>query len=410
MMFYSLGVCAWRYRIAGLVITLGITFLVILMGSHSLESSLKIQEKQRSDQRRSPPKGLALNLLQTRTRSPPLVFLKTHRTGASTVQNLLFRMGEKDMATFAFPRQGFHFSYPNKFQIEFVDELPSGSEYFDILSSSLRFDVSQLKTLMPSDPVFITILRDPVHTFESIFAYYSSSIPAFTTAKLTSTNKTALSAFLDSPEMFWDPNIPKNGLAKNPMTFDLGLNNHVWNSSWPADLAFLEENFNLVMIAEYFDESLILLGALLNLELEELAYVRLNCRAVKDIHPLHKETKSKIKVWNNLDVLLYEYFKQIFLEKAKQYGWQRLQKEVKMLRLSTERIREKCLARRAVAPEELEDLVRPWQTNSLTILGYEVHANLTKQEQGFCLRLVLPEHQYHAHLYYQLYGREIKAG
>uniref|UniRef100_A0AAV2KF44 Uncharacterized protein n=1 Tax=Knipowitschia caucasica TaxID=637954 RepID=A0AAV2KF44_KNICA len=177
MMFYSLGVCAWRYRIAGLVITLGITFLVILMGSHSLESSLKIQEKQRSDQRRSPPKGLALNLLQTRTRSPPLVFLKTHRTGASTVQNLLFRMGEKDMATFAFPRQGFHFSYPNKFQIEFVDELPSGSEYFDILSSSLRFDVSQLKTLMPSDPFYAASARYSAATYAAS-ARYSAVIHA----------------------------------------------------------------------------------------------------------------------------------------------------------------------------------------------------------------------------------------
>lgn len=291
-----------------------------------------------------------------------------------------------------------------------MDELPGDSAHFDILSSSLRFDLSELKKAMPPDPIFITILRDPVHTFESIFAYHSSSIPAFTAAKIAASNRTALSIFLNSPETFWDPKIPQDGLAKNPMTFDLGLNNHVWNSSWPADLALLEETFNLVMIAEHFDESLVLLGALLNLELEELAYVRLNSRAVKDIHPLHETTKAKIKAWNNLDVLMYEYFKQIFWEKAKQYGRLRLQREVKLLRACTERIRQKCLARRGVPPEELEDLTRPWQTNSLTILGYDVHKNLTKQEQGFCLRMVLPEHQYHAHLYYQQYGRDMKAG
>lgn len=393
----------------GLIVTLGVSFLLILRGTHLLQqSSLKMPVKQRSTLRKSPSEGLALDLLNARTHSPPIVFLKTHRTGASTVQNILFRMGERDAATFAFPRQGYHFSYPSKFRSVFVDELPSGSAHFDILSSSLRFDLSELKKAMTSDPIFITILRDPVHTFESIFAHQASSIPAFSAATITSSNKTALTVFLDSPEMFWDPKVPQNGLAKNPMTFDLGLDNRFWNPSWPSDLALLEETFNLVMIAERFDESLILLGELLNLELEELAYVRLNSRAMRDVHPLHGATIAKIKAWNNLDVLMYEYFKQIFLEKAKQYGPARLKREVKILRASTERIRQKCLARRGVPPEELQDLVRPWQTNSLSILGYEVHKNLTKQEQGFCLRMVLPEHQYQAHLYYQQYARDME--
>ncbi|KAK7940234.1 hypothetical protein WMY93_003560 [Mugilogobius chulae] len=248
MTFYNFGIRVWRYRVAGFMVTLGVTFLLILKGSHLLQQSssqnLKTPEKQMSEQKRRP----SLNLFQTRTHSPPLVFLKTHRTGASTVQNLLFRMGERDTAAFAFPHHGYHFSYPDS--------------NFNILSSCLRFDLSELKKVMPPDPIFITILRDPVHTFESIFAYYSSSIPAFTSAKMINSNKTALSVFLDSPELFWDSNIPQNGLAKNPMTFDLGLNNYVWNSSWPADLAVLEEIFSLVMIAEHFDESLILLGAL----------------------------------------------------------------------------------------------------------------------------------------------------
>lgn len=297
-----------------------------------------------------------------------------------------------------------------RFRAEFVDEFSSSSSHFDILCSRMRFHLSELKKVMPPDPIFITILRDPVQTFESVYSYHSSSIPAFTSARSSAGNKSALSVFLASPETFWDPKNPNNGLAKNPMTFDLGLNSQVWNSSWSADLALLEETFQLVMIAEHFDESLVLLGALLNLELEELAYVRLNSRSIKDVTPLDDATKAKIKSWNYLDVLVYDFFVQIFWEKAKQYGLERLKGEVELLRESTERIRQKCLVRWGVPPEELEDLVRPWQTNSLIILGYEVQGNLTKQELGFCIRMVLPEHQYHAHLYYQQYGQDMRAG
>lgn len=52
------------------------------------------------------------NILRSRA---PVVFLKTHKTGGSTVQNLLFRMGEKDRATFAFPYYTYQFSYPDKY-------------------------------------------------------------------------------------------------------------------------------------------------------------------------------------------------------------------------------------------------------------------------------------------------------
>ncbi|KAM4635505.1 galactose-3-O-sulfotransferase 2 [Polymixia lowei] len=347
-----------------------------------------------------------------RISTPPVAFLKTHKTGSSTVQNLLFRMGERESATFAFPYYTYQFSYPDKFRAEFVDELPDGSSQFDILCSHMHLDLGQLKQVMPQNTIYITILREPLRTFEAIFSYYTSAVPAFTLAKKAAEageHKSALSVFLESPESFWDPNEPGNGLGKNPMSFDLGLNSQQWNSSWPADLTLLEETFQLVMIAEHFDESLVLLGALLKLKPEELAYVRLNIRSPQDITLLDDITKARIRTWNTLDVLLYDFFLQLFWEKAEQYGLEKLKMEVAVLRASTERIRQSCVAREGVHPGELEDLVRPWQTDSVTILGYQVRGNLTQQEQGFCVRLVLPELQYHAHLYFQQYGRDMRA-
>ncbi|CAJ1075702.1 galactose-3-O-sulfotransferase 2 [Xyrichtys novacula] len=431
MTIHRLANRLWRYRVTGLMLTLGVTCLLIFVGTFLLQhsgaqpaanpGSSRHDNPHQERRRRSgfqpwndqAPKDVHFhNIIKPRTQTPPVVFLKTHKTGSSTVQNLLFRMGERDRATFAFPRHTYHFNYPESFSAKFVDELPDGSSQYDLLCSNMRLDVGQLKQVMPEDAIYITILREPLRTFESIFSYYSSTIPAFILAKKVAQqtgHKSALSLFLDSPDAFWDPNEPGNSLAKNPMSFDLGIDSQQWNSTWRTDLALLEETFNLVMIAEHFDESLILLGSLLNLNLEELAYVRLNTRPPQDILPLDDETKDQISAWNTLDVLLYDFFLQLFLEKVEKYGLERLNSEVALLRATTNRIRRMCVARTGVHPRELEDLVKPWQADTVTILGYQIQKNLTRQEQGFCTRLVLPELQYHAHLYFQQYGRDLRA-
>lgn len=286
----------------------------------------------------------------------------------------------------------------------------------------MRLDLAQVMQVMPQNAVYVTLLREPLRTFESVFNYYTSTVPAFTKAQKAAgaaaataaaagslKRKSALTIFLENPEAYWDPKEVGNGLAKNPMCFDMGLNSQQWNSSWPEDLARLEEAFHLVMIAEHFDESLVLLGALLGVGLEELAYVRLNVRSVLSVATLDQATKEKLSAWNALDTLLYDFFLQLFWEKAEMYGRKRLSREVAQLRRATERVRKMCVAREGVPPGQLEDLVRPWQTNSATIMGYELRANLSQQEQGFCVRLVLPELQYHSHLYFQQYGRDMRS-
>lgn len=191
------------------------------------------------------------------------------------------------------------------------------------------------------------------------------------------------------------------------MSFDFGLDSQNLNSSWSAHLTLLKETFHLVMLAEHFDESLVLLGAMLKLELEELAYVRLNTRSAH-ITPLDDMTKDRIRAWNSLDVRLYDFFLQLFWEKATEYGLERLKREVDLLRASTDRITQKCVVGKEVPPVELEDFIKPWQTDSVTILGYHIQPNLSKQEQEFCVRLVLPELQYHTHLYFKQYDRAMR--
>ncbi|XP_030646458.1 galactose-3-O-sulfotransferase 2 [Chanos chanos] len=425
----------WRRRVTGPLVALLITVLLMFLATHSLQNNREhdvsaVERKaQRSDgvmhpsshhnpsnthrQREQPRPDSDPHQHGRRKRSlPPIAFLKTHKTGSSTVQNILFRLGERERATFAFPYISYQFSYPNRFQAKYVDELPAGSSQFDILCSHMRLDLPQLKQVMPPNTVLFTILRDPTTTFESTFNYYTNVVPAFAKAKNASRvtgGKSALATFLENPDAFWNPHARANGPAKNPMSFDLGLNNVAWSLSWPSDLIQLEDAFHLVMIMEHFDESLVLLGDLLGLETEDLAYVRLNARAGHQVSPLERETREKIREWNSLDVLLYDFFFRLFWEKAKDYGLDRLNEDVAQLRVTRERLKQKCVSKEAVPPGELEDLLRPWQSETATIVGYKVREDLGTQDQAFCVRLVLPELQYHSHLYFQQYGRDMRA-
>uniref|UniRef100_W5LIL4 Galactosylceramide sulfotransferase-like n=1 Tax=Astyanax mexicanus TaxID=7994 RepID=W5LIL4_ASTMX len=435
----------WRHRVTGLLVTLAVTVILMLLATQSLQSTRTrnvrpagekrtqkgrehkqtparpgsapthiASHEQETKARLLPTAELSNQSVKKRRHPPPVAFLKTHKTGSSTVQNLLFRLGEKEKATFAFPYYTYQFSYPERFRAEFVDELPEDSSQFDLLCSHMRLDLNQLKKVMPLNAILITILREPLRTFESVFSYYTSSVHAFSRAKEIAARpenkgRTALSVFLDDPESLWDPKVPSNHLAKNPMSFDMGLNNEEWNASWPEDLYRLEEAFDLVMIAEHFDESLVLLGALLGLEPQDLAYVQMNTRHASDVTALDEDSRVKLRSWNALDSLLYDFFLQEFWIKAEHYGLNRLKAGVAELKASTEKIRNNCVSRSAVPPSELEDLVRPWQTDTATILGYEVQKNLSLEDQGFCVRLVLPELQYHSHLYFQQYGRDMRS-
>ncbi|XP_060092271.1 galactosylceramide sulfotransferase-like [Heteronotia binoei] len=339
--------------------------------------------------------------------SPNVVFLKTHKTGSSTVQNILFRAGERRNLTVAFPRYSYQFAYPERFSRDFVEDLPPRTSHFNLLCSHMRLDAREAQAVVPPPTVFLTILRDPVQTFESVFHYYRNIVPAF---QPLSNRSRPLLAFLEASDRYYDAQDVSNGLARNPMTFDLGLNasqEAAPGSWWASELERLNQTFQLVMIAEHFDESLLLARELLGLDMEELVYARLNVRH-KEEEPLAKELVPKIQAWNWFDVQLYRFFQRIFWRKVERYGYVRMKRELAAFRALLQETAGKCLSGEPVGPEVMADELRPWQPGSVTILGYNLRKNLTSDHYRACFRMVLPELQYHAYLYYRQYGREMR--
>lgn len=109
-----------------------------------------------------------------------------------------------------------------------------------------------------------------------------------------------------------------------------------------AHLTSLNKDFDLVMITERFDESLVLLKHLLCWTTEDVAYVKANIRKDARKTNLSESEKEQLRRMNRLDVLLYNFFKGVFEEKVKAFGEERMKTEVQELQQASARLINDC--------------------------------------------------------------------
>lgn len=108
---------------------------------------------------------------------------------------------------------------------------------------------------------------------------------------------------------------------------------------------WLNETFNLVMVAERFDESLVLLKHLMCWNTEDVAYVEARVRKPTYRTELSEAQKDRLRQLNRQDVILYKFFREIFEEKVKAFGEERMQREVEELRQANARLIDDCGAK-----------------------------------------------------------------
>lgn len=109
------------------------------------------------------------------------MFLKTHKSGSSTVQNVLRRYAVHHKLTVGLPKgNGLSFKYEagRRFSKDLMQPVPDNRDVNMILHH-MRMDTKEIKSVMPKDTVFVTILREPANQFISGFEYYGRAIPTF---------------------------------------------------------------------------------------------------------------------------------------------------------------------------------------------------------------------------------------
>ncbi|XP_063296993.1 galactose-3-O-sulfotransferase 4-like [Pelobates fuscus] len=317
-----------------------------------------------------------------------IFFLKNHKTASSTVMNILFRFGEAHNLTFALPFQA-QFSYPSYFIAKYVEGFSMESKKeFHIMCHHMRFQLTEVEKVMPNSTFYFTIVRNPVSHMESSFSYFKN-IDVFHEAK-------SLEDFFTNTSKYYKTTSEKGNYAKNLMAFDLGFDNNGLESTKHFKLMCraVDTMFDLVLISDYFDESLVLLKNALCWTFEDILSIPLNSRSNNTKQALSKETQDKIKNWNQLDWNLYVYFNRSFWNKVDNFGRKRMENEVEELRKKRTEIAQICL-QGEVDPDQMQDKsLKPYQSGIARILGQNLKPGLKESDRLLCQKLITPEIQY----------------
>ena len=224
------------------------------------------------------------------------------------------------------------------------------------------------------------MLREPSTHLESVFNYYSVIRRNF--AK-KGTNGTSLENFLQNATYYFDQMKQKYlfTLLKNPALFDLGLDTKYHENLTVVEnyIRFLKQEFDLVMLMEYFDESLVLLKRRFCWKMEDILYFKLNERLDKEKQKVTKLAKEQIRNWNSADVLLYQVFNQTLWRMIELEGPD-FSKDLALFREEKEAMENKCL-------QEGNFLTHLWGRK--TVQGYAVKLNISKDLQITCDKMIM---------------------
>ncbi|XP_047143807.1 galactose-3-O-sulfotransferase 2 isoform X2 [Hydra vulgaris] len=251
-----------------------------------------------------------------------VIFLKTHKTGSSTITNIMQRYSKSNKLNVALPQCDHRFCYPEKFDENFLF-LHKKDEIYNMLFNHAVFDKEKMLKIMNPDTKIITIIRDPYSQFDSAAQYLeykkyfnlSENLPLLD--EFFKIPEFSLKQFLQSIDLKSAGGV--FALAKNPNAFDLGFD--IWNETPEyinKVLHSISQNIHLVMIMEYMEESLVMLKNEFSWELEDVVFYVHNARKLKDknTNDINDATK-KVLNWNKLDAAIYKHFNETFWMKIK---------------------------------------------------------------------------------------------
>ena len=174
------------------------------------------------------------------------------------------------------------------------------------------------------------------------------------------------------------------------MSFDLGLayKSHQNVTTINNCIAFLDKEFDLVMIADYFDESVVLLERLLRWELHDVLYFKSNERQDKDrAMGLSDQVKDNIRRSNAADELLFRYFNQTFWQKKEMEG-EGFYDDLKAFRWKKEQVSRLCLTNGTILQRQYGDKY---------VKAVSLKPNLRAEIREQCERMTRSENLYLAH-------------
>eukprot|EP00095_Tigriopus_kingsejongensis_P012525 maker-scaffold455_size166772-snap-gene-0.39 protein:Tk12525 transcript:maker-scaffold455_size166772-snap-gene-0.39-mRNA-1 annotation:"hypothetical protein DAPPUDRAFT_110200" len=309
-----------------------------------------------------------------------VAFLKTHKCASTTVQNIFLRYAYQRDLNVVLPMTS---NYVGRFR-PFHRSALWGTPWEDAemkynfycLHGIWNFE--EVDALMGAGTKYVTILRDPVELFRSLWDYtgmsgsYKVSLEQF--------------AFSNKTGPLSDRRFLKN-LGQNQMLWDLGVPKPLLDDDTTIldKIQEVEQTFDLVMIAERFQESIILLKDLLCWDFKDVATLKLNGLKAGAKSKISDKARQALKEWLRADYVLYNHFaKKLNLEVA-EYGQTKMENKLSTLSSVVTNVKDKCIEAK-VTNDQLKDEFK-LIGGGKNMLGYELKNTTDK----FCETISLAE-------------------
>ena len=153
--------------------------------------------------------------------------------------------------------------------------------------------------LLP-DALYITLLRNPVTCYESNYVYMG----------LEKAFKMDINQFAKVEAREHVTRRPTAIIGKNQMLWDLGMSHTDMEDKVKVSkkISELDKEFHFVLIAEHFDESLVLLAWMMCWDLRDVTYLKQNARKASKISNITTSTQKYLESWLQADYQLYDHF------------------------------------------------------------------------------------------------------
>ncbi|XP_071959897.1 galactosylceramide sulfotransferase-like [Antedon mediterranea] len=209
---------------------------------------------------------------------------------------------------------------------------------YNIFTLHVRYNRSVLNTFMKKDPVHITIIREPSAQLESSFMFFHLVKYVNSTAE----GIPPFEAFVSNPTKYRKAS--SSIIGYNNQIFDLGLSRKSFRNDTIINktIARLDQDMDLVLINEFYDESLVLLSKLLCWSLEDVLYLPKNMRPTSKKNAMSEEIREKARKRNHADTLLYNHFLKRLHERIVDYG-PSFEADLWRFRNMTSKLRLKCV-------------------------------------------------------------------
>ncbi|XP_005092856.1 galactose-3-O-sulfotransferase 2 [Aplysia californica] len=251
------------------------------------------------------------------------VFIKGMKCATTTLLGVFYRFGYTRNLSFVTPvHWKMHLNWP--YPMTPRDYRPSRRGY-NILTDHAIYSEREMAAIMPKNSVYISIVRHPFEQLKSIFQYFKVHKVAGVPSKVENPVVEYLSNLQHYESFYQRHNAPNRwcvpdgfSITKNLMSHCLGIplgfpagtkNITSDNDEIQRYLVHFDRKFNLILIAEHFFESLILLRRLMCWEFSDIVFNSANVAQYKfktmevpdSIMDIHRN-------WSSVDYKLFEHF------------------------------------------------------------------------------------------------------